>query len=105
MEIYFDREMAGHEMKYCIIYLEQFKWHINNWWLIRVILVIAFCPRILGGGGDLFVKGTLSFYERMLSGRDTIMWKNLFELFALTGCWIYIRVWNAKVGHKISKTV
>ena len=38
----------------------------------RVTLVVAFgfWPKILGCGGDLWMNGTLSFYECRLSGGD-----------------------------------
>ena len=43
------------------------------WWLVRVSLVVAFCPKILGGGGDPRII-LLSFYGCRLSGGDTMRW-------------------------------
>ena len=63
---------------------------LNFWWLVRVTLVVAlwlFCPKILGGGGDLriiiLLKNKCSF-----SGGDTQPLqdgKKIFELCALRG--------------------
>ena len=68
-----------------------------NWWLVRVALmvVLTFCPKILGSGRDLQIIPLL-FYEWRFSGGDTMRWADtqplpyakdfkLFEPIALKG--------------------
>ena len=48
---------------------------VTNWWFVRVTLVVAFgfCPKILGGGGDL-QNVILLEKECIFSSADNVRW-------------------------------